>query len=150
MAKIILNCKDEEFNDDKIAVEITFINQRMSNMFAELVGEIKKLTFLKELREKLLQDKADVVMDKELSQEERKAKFDELDEKFKEADREFVKQCNVDIIHKRQELLQMIFKANHVQNESLLDPEFWANYVEPGEINEFITACITKDVKKKA
>jgi hypothetical protein len=148
VAKILLKCKDDDFNDITKAVNITFINQRMSNTFGELVGDITRIQMLNQLIEKITADKGSLIVDKDKSLTEKRDEIKILDEKQKEAREEFAEACKVDIINKRMGLIQLILKANHINDEQLNDPEWWENYVEPAEVNEFMASCITKDKKK--
>lgn len=149
MAKIVLNYKDEDFNDKKKYVEITFINQRMSGDFSKLVGDITTIQMLNGLIDRLTKEKGAAVMDKDKTLAERREAVELIDGKLEKAREEFAAHCHDDIVERRYNLIQLILKANHIGDKTLYERDFWDNYVDPAEINEFMAACIMKDKKKE-
>ena len=138
--KIVLNYRDEEFNKKKTSVEIDFINQRMTNEFSRLVGDITTLQMLNRSIEEGNKEKGAIITDPDLSLAERREKLKAHEETMEEIRDEYRKRCNSDIPRRRFDLIQLILKANHSTDEMLTSEEFWENQVDPGEINEFMAA----------
>jgi len=132
-------------------VKIVFSSQKVQRDYGEWLSKSAQIVQLNEERKVLIDDFGTLMVNKELSFSDKRIKMKELKDKISLKNKEIVDSRGEDLLVSRFEIAKKLLDDNGIEDEELLDYNFWYEKVEPYVSNEFLQLAIYKDhdLKKK-